>query len=162
MRPSGANEERPMWSRALRKTSGGRGISFVKRRLYELSTILPPDTPWIRVRQPVELRTDTSFYQQTCLPCHHAYVVVSGALTTMTQTRRIAFGYAGYQSHWPEQTPFAVQRLRAVLGRHGISLELPVYDLSSREAAIAELDANGICTESLEQKCVRQVTNVTL
>ncbi len=139
-----------------------RGINLVKRRLCELSRILPADTRWVRVRQPLELRTDTSFYEQTCLPCHHAYVVVSGALTSMNHSRRVGFGYAGYQSNWPEQTPFAVERLRAVLGRHGISLELPVYDLSSREAAIAELDANGISTESLEQKCIRQVTNVTL
>jgi hypothetical protein len=138
------------------------GIELVKRRLSELSKILPGDTRWFQVRQPNELRTDTSFYEETCLPCHHAYVVVSGALTAVTQARRLGFGYAGYQANWPEQTPFAVERLSAVLVRHGISLELPVYDLSSREAAIAELGASGLSTESLEQKCLRQMTNVTL
>jgi len=26
------------------------------------------------------LKTDTSFYKQTCLPCHHSYVVASSVL----------------------------------------------------------------------------------
>jgi len=138
------------------------GIDRVKRRLGELSVIMPPDTPWIQVRQPVDLRTDTSFYEQTCLPCHHAYVVVSAAIATAAPARRLAFGYAGYQADWPEQTPLAVSRLRRVLARHGIQLELPVYDLPSREAALAELASLGMSGEALEQKCLRQVTNVAL
>ena len=138
------------------------GIELVKRRLSELSKVLPEDTSWFQVRQPTELRTDTSFYEQTCLPCHHAYVVVSAALAAATRARRLSFGYAGYQANWPEQTPFAVERLRSVLNCHGIALELPVYDLLSREAAIAELRIGGLSTQSLEQKCLRQVTNVKL
>jgi hypothetical protein len=138
------------------------GIDLVRRRLSELSKVLPAGTRWVQVRQPTDLRTDTSFYEQTCLPCHHAYVVVSAALAAVTQVRRLSFGYAGYQATWPEQTPFAVERLRSVLVRHGIALELPVYDLPSREAAIVELQASGLSGESFEQKCLRQVTNVTL
>jgi hypothetical protein len=61
------------------------------------------------------------------LPCHHAYVVVSAALAKVIGTRRLAFGYAGYQSTWPEQTPQAVSSLRRVLARYDIVLELPVY-----------------------------------
>jgi hypothetical protein len=56
------------------------GIERVLRRLSELSSILPAETRWFQVRQSEELRTDTSFYEQTCLSCHHAYVVASGAL----------------------------------------------------------------------------------
>jgi len=52
-------------------------------------------TPWLRARQPTELQTDTSFYEQTCLPCHHAYVVVSGVLARRLGAHRLAFGYAG-------------------------------------------------------------------
>ncbi len=138
------------------------GIDRVKRRLGELAVALPPDTPWIQVRQPVDLRTDTSFYEQTCLPCHHAYVVVSAAIAATAPARRLAFGYAGYQADWPEQTPLAVSRLGRVLARHGIRLELPVYDLPSREAALAELVGLGMSGDALEQKCLRQVTNVRL
>ena len=41
-------------------------------------------------------------------------------------------------------------------------LELPVYDIASRAAAITELERFGLSSDSLEQKCLRQVTNVTL
>jgi hypothetical protein len=138
------------------------GMERVLRRLTELSSILPAGTRWLQVRQPEELRTDTSFYEQTCLSCPHAYVVASAALASSLGACQLAFGYAGYQMDWPEQTPLAVGRLTDVLARHGISLELPVYDLASREAAIAELGQFGLSPDSLEQKCLRQVTNVAL
>jgi hypothetical protein len=138
------------------------GIESVRQRLTELSHYLPADTRWLQVRQPEELRTDTSFYEQTCLPCHHAYVVASVVLAGLLGARRLAFGYAGYQMNWPEQTPLAVARLAHVLRRYDIALELPVYDIASRAAAIAELERFGLTSDSLEQKCLRQVTNVTL
>jgi PP-loop superfamily ATP-utilizing enzyme len=137
------------------------GIDRVRRRLGELARIIPIETPWLLARQPTELRTDTSFYEQTCLPCHHAYVVVSGALAKITGLRHLAFGYAGYQSDWPEQTPFAVG-LKGVLAKHGIELELPVQDIGTREDAIRELAELGLTVDSLEQKCLRQVTNIRL
>jgi hypothetical protein len=138
------------------------GIDRVHRRLTELSDHLPAQTRWFQVRQPDELRTDTSFFEQTCLPCHHAYVVVSAALATSAEATCLAFGYAGYQADWPEQTPLAVSRLAAVLARYKISLELPVYNVRSRDAAIRELQDFGLSSESLEQKCSRQVHNVVL
>lgn len=138
------------------------GIDRVKRRLSELTKILPAETPWMHVQQPTELRTDTSFYEQTCLPCHHAYVVVSGALAKSAGVRRLAFGYAGYQREWPEQTPLAIDSLTRVLKRHGIELELPVQELAGRQEAIQELEVLGLSTDALEQKCLRQVLNVSL
>lgn len=138
------------------------GIDRVRQRLRELSKILPAQTPWIQVRQPTELRTDTSFYKQTCLPCHHAYVVVSGALARATGVHRLALGYSGYQAEWPEQTPLAIESLGRVLNRHGITLELPVRDILAREDAIRELADQGLDPQALEQKCIRQVSNVAL
>jgi hypothetical protein len=138
------------------------GIESVHRRLIELSRHLSANTRWLQIRQPEKLRTDTSFYEQTCLPCHHAYVVASGVLASSFGARRLAFGYVGYQMHWPEQTPLAVERLGAVLARYDIKLELPVYDIASRAAAVAELERFGLSPSSLEQKCLRQITNVAL
>lgn len=138
------------------------GMERVKSRLRELVGLLDNGTPWLHVRQPNELRTDTSFYEQTCLPCHHAYVVVSGVVARSLGITRLAFGYAGYQRDWPEQTPLAVARLTTVLQRHGIALELPVYEVACKEAATAELLALGLSTDALEQKCLRQVRNVAL
>lgn len=138
------------------------GIDAVKRRLGELSNFLPNETEWLRIKQPSELQTDTSFYEQTCLPCHHAYVVVAGAVAGSLGITNLAFGYAAYQGTWPEQTPLATSRLRTVLESLGIRLLLPVYDLSSLLAAENELRSIGLSTLALEQKCSRQVTNVEL
>ena len=138
------------------------GIDRVRMRLKELAAHLAPETQWYHVRQPVELRTDASFYEQTCLPCHHAYVVVSSVIARSLGASHLAFGYAGYQQEWPEQTALAVSQLREVLARHAIELELPVYDIRSKEAAIEHLRSFGLSTDALEQKCLRQVTNTAL
>lgn len=138
------------------------GIDSVRRRLRELSKILPPDTQWVRINQPEDLRTEMSFYAKTCLPCHHAYVVVAVAVALAVRADALAFGYASYQSSWPEQTPFAIKRLEAVLERYGVRLLLPVYDVCSRDEAIRQLAALGLSDASLEQKCVRQLENVEL
>jgi hypothetical protein len=138
------------------------GIERVRERVRELCRHLSRHLPWLVVRQPEELRTDTSFYEQTCLPCHHAYVVAGAAVAAKAGVNILAFGYAGYQNAWPEQTPLAIESLTATLRRHGIRLALPVYDLVSRDQAVAELKARRLSTEALEQKCIQQVNNVTL
>jgi hypothetical protein len=138
------------------------GIEAVRLRLTELRRVLPGSIRWLRVDQPKELATDTSFYAQTCLPCHHAYVVVAAAIARSLRSSRLAFGYTGYQSGWPEQTPLATDRLRRVLAEYDITLDLPVLDLASREEAQAELAQAGLSSDALEQKCSRQITNVEL
>lgn len=138
------------------------GIDKVKRRLVELASHLPAETRWLSITQPVDLATDTSFYEQTCLPCHHAYVVVASAVARSMNAKRLAFGYAHYQSDWPEQTPLAISRLRAALADYGIDLDLPVADLASRVEAEQALEALGLSSISLEQKCSRQITNLAL
>jgi hypothetical protein len=160
---------------ALRLASGGDaltlvtitsdhllGIASVRLRLRELRSLIPATTRWLRIAQPKDLATDTSFYAQTCLPCHHAYVVVAAAIARNLGASRLAFGYASYQSDWPEQTPLAISRLTAVLAEFGITLDLPVLNLSSIEEAKEELVRFGVSPDSLEQKCSRQVTNVKL
>jgi hypothetical protein len=137
------------------------GIDRVRSRVLELRAVLP-DTRWVIVRQPRDLRTDTAFYKRTCLPCHHAYVVIAAAFARMTASPKVAFGYVSYQNSWPEQTALAVTRLRAVLDQFRLGLLLPAYDLASRDQAIAELIARGLNGNALEQKCLRQVSNVTL
>lgn len=138
------------------------GIGNVKRRLVELAAHLPESTRWLRIEQPNNLATDTSFYERTCLPCHHAYVVVAVGVARSMNAPRLAFGYAGYQSDWPEQTPLAVARLRALLADYNIQLDLPVADLASREEAETTLEGLGLSPAALEQKCSRQITNLAL
>jgi predicted subunit of tRNA(5-methylaminomethyl-2-thiouridylate) methyltransferase len=138
------------------------GMEKVRERVRELSRHLSVRMPWLVVRQPEELKADTSFYDRTCLPCHHAYVVAGAAVAAKAGAKTLAFGYASYQNAWPEQTPLAIEHLTAVLCRHGIRLVLPVYDLLTRDQAVAELRARQLSTEALEQKCVQQINNLAL
>jgi len=138
------------------------GLDRVRQRIRELESHLPSGTPWLILRQPRELKTDTSFYEQTCLPCHHAYVVAGAVVCAKAEATTLAFGYASYQGVWPEQPPLAIERLEAVLTRHGLRLLLPVRDITSRERAVKELAARNLSTEALEQKCIQQVMNITL
>ena len=138
------------------------GIDRVRKRIREMESILAPSTRWIHVKQPTELRTDTSFYEMTCLPCHHSYVVVSSVFAFRLAIPNLVFGYAAYQSSWPEQSPLAISRLTAILQRHGIRLHLPAYDIDSRERAEELLSEFGLSSASLEQKCLQQIRNVSL
>lgn len=138
------------------------GIHAVQKRLVELKRILPPTTEWLSIRQPTELLTDTSFYEKTCLRCHHGYVVVGAAVALALHARNLAFGYAGYQNTWPEQTPLAVDRLSKLLDRHGVKLLLPAYSINSKEEIHRGLAEAGLSVHSLEQKCSQQVNNIEL
>lgn len=138
------------------------GMDRVNDRISELAMLLPSDTPWLNLRQPDGLFDRQALYERTCLPCHHLYVVVAMKVAITVGASAIAFGYAGYQDSWPEQTPAATSRLARLLESEGIKLVLPVYDLPSRVAAIAELESRGLAPSSLEQKCVIQTQNVRL
>jgi hypothetical protein len=138
------------------------GIEAVRRRILELRQRLPPDTSWLLVSQPLNILRDEASYARTCLPCHHAYVSVGARVARDRGISTLAFGYTGYQSSWPEQTPYAVERLSAALSEVDLDLVLPVYDLHRKEDAVEELSSHGLSAAALEQKCLRQITNVTL
>lgn len=138
------------------------GVDRVRERLAELGTKLPRDTHWMRIRQP---RTGGEFgaaFGRTCLPCQHDYALAGALIAKQLGISRLAFGYASYQSTWPEQHPTATAALSAVLGEVGIRLELPVYDLASRQDAMTQLTAAGLNDGALEQKCSRQIFNLPL
>ncbi len=138
------------------------GIDAVHKRLSELKNLLPAETGWIRVLQPKQLFTDQSFYDKTCLPCQHAYIIVAAKLLRMMNAQIIAMGYTSYQSDWPEQTPLAIECLHSVLAKHGIKILFPVYDIRSKIDAELELSKYSLSTLSLEQKCSKQITNIAL
>ncbi len=138
------------------------GIEAVRNRLKELKRYLPDDTEWYCIKQPTDLCTDVSFYEPTCLPCHHSYVVVGVLIAELTGTNNVAFGYAGYQSTWPEQTKLAIDRLAGLLESYYINLILPVYDICDADAMRHDLIKLGLSPNALEQKCTRQITNIEL
>lgn len=138
------------------------GIEAVRQRLLELKVLLPTTTRWLHVIEPEPLMGHGHFGAQTCLPCHRSYTVLGIMLAKRLQATDLAYGYAGYQSDWPEQTPEAVTRLAKIVADQSMNLLLPAYDLASKAEAIEILEKNGVTSASLEQKCIRQFTNEAL
>lgn len=137
------------------------GIQAVKQRLFELRKHLPSSTRWIQISQP-RPKTPTSLIAATCLPCHRAYITCGVCLATISKISDLALGYTSYQSDWPEQTKNATNRLRSLLHKIGINLQLPVYDLISKESARQELENHGLPPIAMEQKCSKQINNIEL
>ena len=138
------------------------GIAAVRERLLELKPLLPGTTRWLQIRQPEIAAGSSLLRASTCLPCHRSYAALGAAVAKQYSSAALAFGYARYQADWAEQTPYAVEQLRDVLGRCGLKLVTPVYDVSSREQAVSELQALGLSAAALEQKCLQQQFNVAL
>ena len=139
------------------------GVEAVTRRLRELhDRSCIAGGQWLLVEQPMELSMLMQTHLQTCLPCHTAYAGVGLRIAIDGDVQELAFGYTGYQSSWLEQAPPAIAALTHQLERHGIDLLLPVLDLESKQAAIMELRANGLCPDALEQKCLQQQFNASL
>lgn len=151
------------------------GIQEVHRRLDELSHLLPAGSEWRHVIQDETSsskvlkapggdtpKTVPIYDSETCLPCHRDYTSIGVSIALSLGAKSLAFGYAGYQSTWPEQTLEATNMLREILRSVDLQLLLPAYDVSSKENAISELLAKGLTTESLEQKCLHQRTSEEL
>ena len=138
------------------------GVANVKRRLAELEQHLPAGTVWKRIQQPRSEATFGAAFSRTCLPCQHDYALAGAVIARELGLNRLAMGYASYQGDWPEQTPLATTELSSVLAEFGIELVLPVYDLDSKKEAIAGLEQHGLSSQSLEQKCIKQVLNIAL
>ncbi len=137
------------------------GIQRVALRIRELSLRFPRRLEWQCYSQPKFTGSDP-LIQATCLPCQRSYVSVGIALCEESNCGHLALGYAGYQNTWPEQTPLAASVLSALLEERNIELHLPAADLRSKEEAKKELRARGVCDGALEQKCLKQITNIAL
>ena len=137
------------------------GIEKVRLRIEQLRKLLPKGSEWLQIIQP-EFPIAKPFIYATCLPCQHVYVSTGALIALRHQIPHLAMGYSGYQSSWPEQTPYATAGLTRILRDRGIQLHLPVYDLREKEDAFLELARLGLGPESLEQKCLQQSSNIEL
>jgi hypothetical protein len=139
------------------------GIDRVRRRLRELRGHLSQSTRWLSVAQPMNpVEMPMGFSERTCLPCQQAYVLAGFKLLKDEGLKDLALGYAEYQSSWPEQAPEATRRLASLLKAREVDLHLPVYGIRTKELALRKLADANLSTEALEQKCLKQITNVTL
>jgi hypothetical protein len=137
------------------------GIERVYKRIIQLKRYLPRETEWLQVIQPKFPMTET-LSNATCLPCQSAYISVGIIIAQKFRISNFAMGYSGYQNSWPEQTPYATTRLKKLMEDIGLRLHLPVYDIQRKEDAINELIRLGLESESYEQKCLKQSSNIEL
>ncbi|MFH2071143.1 MAG: hypothetical protein ABIJ11_08090 [Elusimicrobiota bacterium] len=137
------------------------GIERVYERVIQLKKHLPKGTEWLQVIQP-KIPVIKILKYATCLPCQHAYIIIGVMIAKRLQISNLALGYAGYQNSWPEQTPYSTRQLKKLLKNFGINLRLPAYDTKKKEDAISKLIQLGLESESYEQKCLRQSSNVEL
>jgi hypothetical protein len=138
------------------------GLDDVKKRLVELRQHLPADTEWLHALLPQTLGLQKSSDIKTCLSCQQTYIVSAVKIAESYQTKHIALGYSGYQSNWPEQTPYAGDRLTQLLKAAGIEVVYPVIDIARKEDAIAELASYNLTEQALEQKCMRRQSSLIL
>ena len=137
------------------------GIQTVAERISQLKSHLPGQTEWLQVEQPV-LPPLKSLGNASCLPCQRAYAIIGAIIAKRLGVHNLALGYAKYQSDWPEQSPQATSTLKDALQRFSLKLHLPVYDLISKAQAEEELASYELSIDSLEQKCLRQETNLKI
>ena|ERR1043165_25880 len=134
------------------------GFEAVQRRLGELASVLPTDTTYY-VASPSPVRSEKL---GGCFPCQLRGVAAAVALARTVGACAVATGYSGYQSGWLEQSPTATDELRRILASHQIRLELPVYNVSSKEGVMRELERRSLQASSFEQKCIVQQQNPKL
>jgi hypothetical protein len=138
------------------------GVWQVIQRLHELAKVLPLDTVWMPVSQESLPKIDSVLHHQTCLPCQRDYARIGVSVARTLRISNLALGYTNYQNDWPEQTDLAISVLDRVLALEQIQLHLPVRHLSSKVEAMDALLASGLSEKALEQKCMKQVTNIRL
>ena len=65
------------------------GFDRVRRRLSELKAHLPPDTRWMRIRQPQTGGLFGAAFGRTCLPCQHDYAVAGALIAQQLRARTL-------------------------------------------------------------------------
>lgn len=143
-------------------TANLNGIERVRQRLEELGPKLRPNTEWLLIALPSNFNIHRRSATATCLTCHHVYLVAGAMIAEKYNSKHLALGYTGYQSTWTEQTPYAIERLTEVMSTIGLNVIFPVSDLLEKEQAIAELRANSMSENALEQKCAKQLNDPNL
>src|SRR5205823_6006233 len=115
-----------------------RGLGKVHERLDELDRVAPAPLDWVCARYPQVASPWHGVISSTCLPCQAGYILAGVQAALAVGARHVALGYSGYQSSWPEQTPYAVRRLTDTLREADLELVLPVYSISSQEEMVVE------------------------
>ncbi len=132
------------------------GLNILNSRLEELKGILSVRCDWMLVPEKRLPRDQASSEDLGCIGCHFAYFASGYSVARQFSCDSIACGFVAYQNSWVEQTPYAVERLRALMSEYGSTLLLPVAELRSKAEVQAELATYGVTKDSLELNAVNR------
>jgi hypothetical protein len=132
------------------------GLNVLNSRLEELKRVLSVQCEWMLVPEKRLRPYRASLEDLGCIGCHFGYFASAYSVARQLSCDSIACGFVAYQNSWVEQTPYSVERLRALMSEYGITLLLPVVELRSKAEVQAELATYGVTQDSLELKCGKQ------
>jgi hypothetical protein len=132
------------------------GLTILNSRLEELKRILSVKCEWMLVPEKRLHPNQASLEDLGCIGCHFGYFASAYSVARQVKCDAIACGFVAYQNSWVEQTPYSVERLRALMSEYGMTLLLPVLELRSKAEVQAELATYGVTQDSLELKCSKQ------
>ncbi|MDH4201509.1 MAG: hypothetical protein OEV87_01270 [Phycisphaerae bacterium] len=136
--------------------SGIQDDTKTEQRVKELHNNVNSPFSWLSIRVP-------AFYAKvlgipiltspSCFNCFMVKLSVAIILAKKHSIDTIATGFTSYQSAWVEQSPTAIEEIENFLGEYGLKLELPVWNLESKEHACRMLSEYSITPRPLEPKC---------
>lgn len=127
-----------------------------EQRVNEIKTRVSLPFSWVSIRTPIfykkmlEILTITS---PSCLNCFMVKLSVAIVIAKQHSVNTIAAGFTSYQASWVEQSPTAIDEIKKFLSDYGLSLELPVWDIQSKEDACKILSEHSITPKPLEPVC---------
>jgi predicted PP-loop superfamily ATPase len=89
----------------------------------------------------------------SCFNCFMVKLSVAIIIAKKHSVSTIATGFTSYQASWVEQSRTAIDETKKFLSEYELSLELPVWDIQSKEDASKILSNNSMSPEPLEPVC---------
>ena len=127
-----------------------------EQRVNELYENVSSPFSWLSIRVPVfynkilEMPILTS---PSCFSCFMVKLSVAIIIAQKHSIDTIATGFTSYQASWVEQSSTAIEEIEKFLAEYGLVLELPVWDLQSKEDACKILSKHSITPKPLEPVC---------
>ena len=100
----------------------------------------------------IELVTDIDRYHCNLVCLGTAFAMTTSAVDycAARSIPVLATGYSGYQAHFPEQSPSAIEFWQKFAERHGISFQCPMTKLRNEQQARDLLESFGLSSKALE------------
>ena len=127
-----------------------------EQRVNELNTKVSFPFSWLSIRVPDfynKILVTPVLTSPSCFNCFMVKLSVAIIIAQKHSIDTIATGFTSYQASWVEQSPTAIEETKKFLDEYGLTLELPVWELQSKEDACKILSEHSITPKPLEPVC---------